>query len=428
MSRKQSRVQRGCGIDIDKQWLWASLYTVTPKGNVKEKFKQFSNDAPGIEELKGWLSSHKVVDVAFESTGVYWQLLFDKLECEFNPMVGNPCKMKGMRGYKTDRGDGRWIATLLRLGAIEPSFVPPRSIRELRLLTRQYQTMTCDRTKVKNRIKKTLRQVGITIDLCMKNLYSKTGRAMLEALIACKDAVAVASLGIRLKTSYSDLLKALEGAPLTPKLGRVLARYYRMMTYLDSELEMLWSEIEDAAKQYDEQISLLESVPGIGRKTAIFLIAEMGADMSVFKSVKNLASWGGLCSGNNSSGGQRKKSKATKGNKYLRTALVQAAWAAIRTQGSSYRDWYYSNKARLGHPNKAAFAVAHQLLRACYSVLSTGSEYTKSCSEAVERRARRIKKQLRAIPTEELEQELEDRRRKLEMLEGQPLVSVPLPV
>jgi len=400
---------RACGIDIDKRWLWACVHIIEPNRKIKERFRQFDNDQAGIRKLRTWLKRQKVTDVAFESTGVYWQMLYDSLSNTCDVIVGNPLQMKGLRGYKTDRGDGRWIVTLLRAGAIKPSFIPPREIRELRLLTRQYHKIVQDRSRNKNRTIKTLRQVGITIDGCMSDVFCKTGRAMIEALIRGEGAEVVASLGTRLKATHIGILTTLEGAPMCANHCDVVGRYYRAMISQERETTELWSRIETAARPFEESIRLLTTIPGINRKAAIYVIAEIGVDMDVFGSVKRLSSWAGLCPGNNSSGGKRKSGRSSSGNQYLRAILAQAAWAAIRTKGSVFREFYYSNRERLGHNNKAAFAVAHKLLRVCFAVLRNKEEYVMAHSDNIAHRARNVRKQLRRATTDELLQEINRR-------------------
>jgi len=425
MARKKKLHENVSGIDIDKLWLWCCVIVATSTGT-RVHHNQFSNDPSGISKLIRWLKKKKVTRVAFESTGVYWIMLYDKLHGKFKVTVGNPRQMKPMRGYKTDRGDGKWIANLLRVEAIKPSFIPPKLVRKLRLYTRQYRSLVEDRTRIKNRITKCLRQAGITLDARISDLFCVSGRNMIKALIERKGPEEVAGLGARLDASKDELMEALDAAPLSRQFRNVIGRWWRMLLHYDAEIERLWEkELEPAARPFEKQVQRLDTVHGVARNSAICLIGEIGVDMSVWGSIKRLASWAGVCPGNNASGGKRKRGTAPKGNKYVRGILGEVAWAAIRTKGSSFRDWYYSNRKRLGHKNKAAFAVGHKVLGAIFSVLDQDKDFEDACIEEVQKRARRVRNSLREATDDELEEEVGRRHRRRDR-EAQ--IATPLPV
>jgi len=370
-------VKRGCGIDIDSLRLWVTVFITTLTGKVKMDTIEFDNSVDGIEKLITWLRKKKVTHVAFESTGNYWQMLYSFLEYHFTVIVANPRQIKQLKGKKTDPHDAKNIARLLRLGVIEPSFILPHDLREIRDLTRQYQNMIHDWVRVKNRITKTLRHACITLDAYMADIFGVSGQVIIQSLIDGVPGKEAAKLVKgKLKKNIPNLEAALR-YPLSNHYREILARYWRQYLFLQDELANLDIEINMRMKPYKAPIKQLQTLPGFGQKMSCNIISEMGDDMSCFPKAENLCSWVKICPGNNSSGGKRKSGRNSKGNKYLRSYLVEAAWAAVRTRGSEFRELYYRRCARLGK-KKAIVSVAHKMLRIIYTMLSKGIDYDKA--------------------------------------------------
>ena len=369
-------IKRGCGIDIDSLELWVTVFIATLTGRVKTETRPFDNSVDGIEKLIFWLKKKHVTHVAFESTGNYWQMLYSFLEDHFTVIVANPRQIKQLKGKKTDPNDSKNIARLLRLGVIQPSFILPRDLREIRDLTRQYQNLIQDMVRVKNRITKTLRHACITLDTCMSDIFGKSGHLIIQALVDGVPGKEAAQLAYGVLRKKIPMIEASLRFPLSDHYRDVLARYWRQYLFLKEELLRIDIEINKKMKPYQPTIRQLKTLPGFGQKISRGIISEMGDDMSCFSTSKNLSSWVKICPGNNSSGGKSKSGRNSKGNKYIRSYLVEAAWAAVRTRGSEFRELYYRRCARLGK-KKAIVSVAHKMLRITYTMLSEGMDYNE---------------------------------------------------
>lgn len=367
-------IQRGCGIDIDLLKLWVTVFITTSKGRVKTETRSLDNSVDGIEKLVSWLKKKRVTHVAFESTGNYWQMLYSFLEEDFTVIVANPRQIKQLKGKKTDPHDSKNIARLLRLDVIQPSFILPRDLREIRDLTRQYQNLIQDMVRVKNRITKTLRHACITLDTCMSDIFGLSGHLIIQALIDGVPGEKAAKLAKgKLIKKIPNIVAAVR-FPLSDHYRDILARYWRQYLFLMEELALLDKEINKKMEPYKVSIERLKTLTGFGQKIARGIISEMGNDMSHFPTGKNLSSWVKICPGNNSTGGKRKSGRNSKGNKYIRSYLVEAAWGAVGTHGSEFRELYYRRCARLGK-KKAIVSIAHKLLRITYTMLSEGIDY-----------------------------------------------------
>jgi transposase len=299
---------------------------------------------------------------ALESTGVYWKPVYLLLETEFECWLLNAQHLRNVPGRKTDVADAAWIAQLVAHGLVRPSFVPPKEIRELRELTRYRKALIQERTREAQRLHKTLEGSGIKLSSVATDILGVSGRAMLDALIAGThdpDILADLARG-KLRKKLPALRKALTGwfSPLHRILvGEMLAH----LEYLDESIERLSDDIATMIVPFSRAIDVLDTIPGVNRRTAEVLVAEIGVDMRRFPSAGHLASWAGMCPGNNESAGKHFSGKARKGSKWLRVALVESAEAAHRTKGTYLASHYARIKGRHGH-KKAIFAVAHTIL------------------------------------------------------------------
>src|SRR4029450_1898287 len=391
-----------CGLDVHAKMVVACLIT---KG--RKEIRTFATMTDELLQLGDWLSGVGCTHVAIESTGVYWKPVFNILESLLKVILVNARHIKAVPGRKTDVRDCEWLADLLRHGLLKASFIPPREIREIRDLTRYRRTLVTEHTAVANRLQKLLESANIKLGQVASDVLGMSGRLMLRALAEGeRDAAKLAELAQgKLKSKKAELRRALEGR-LTQAQRWVLAEFLARLDELEAALTRVETRIrEEVANCSDpfvqEAVELLDSIPGVGERTAQTIIAEIGVDMGRLPSAKHLASWAGVCPGNNESAGKRKSGQTTKGSKSLRTALVEAAWAATRTKGTYLRARYQRLVKRMPK-KKALVAVAHTMLVIVYHLLSRrvvyaelGSDYVDR--QQVERQRRRLVERLEAL-------------------------------
>jgi len=364
---------RCCGIDVHKDSVTACVLIYAEGKEPDVRKKEFATHFKALLNLKMWLLAQKVTHVAMESTGVYWKPVWQALEGHFELILANPFQIKTMPGRKTDARDCQWIAQLLAHGLIKPSFVPPQATRELRDLTRYRVKLTEERNRVHNRIHKVLEDACIKLDTVATDILGASGRAMIKAIIAGQehpDWLADKAKG-RLREKRPELRLAMR--------GRITNHHRLMLRELMDDLEFVESKIarldkEIAPKVDVETLARLATIPGIDLITAWTLIAELGSDMKVFHSPKHAAAWAGLCPGNHESGGKRLSNRTRKGNRWLRRALCQSAWAATRKKNCYLRAYFFRKSGKHGI-RKAIVATAHRLLLIAFCILRDGTEY-----------------------------------------------------
>jgi transposase len=344
-------------------------------GRATQHVQTFRTTAADLVVLHDWLAAHGVTHVAMESTGVYWKPVFYALESDFTCLLVNAAHIKRVPGRKTDVQDCVWIAQLLEHGLLRGSFVPPVPIRELRDLTRYRKALIQDRTRVANRLHKALEDAGVKLASVASDILGVSGRAMLHALAeGTTDPEILADLARgRLRGKLPALRAALTGRFRSHHaflVGQLLAH----LDYIDEAIATLSAEIESRLGPFADQLNRLDSIPGINRRTAEVIIAEVGVDMGAFPSAAHLASWAALCPGNNESAGKHKSGKTRKGNRWLRTALIEAAAGASRAKESALQARFRRVLRHRG-PKKAVVALAHTLLRIVYHILADGTVY-----------------------------------------------------
>ncbi len=348
----QTLVERGCGLDVHQATVVACLLIVLQNGKVQKQIRTFGTTTRELLSLREWLLSEGCTHIAMESTGVYWKPIYAILEGALEIVVANAQHVKKVPGRKTDVKDAEWIADLLCHGLLRSSFVPPKPIRELRDLTRYRRKLVESQTAERNRLLKLLETANIKLASVATDVFGVSGRLMLEALVE----------GKATPQEMAELAKGrLRQFLLRLQLDRLEAA--------EKDLAVLEQRLQEKLKPYAEQLTLLDEIPGVDWTLAAVIIAELGVDMSVFGSVSQLASWAGVCPGNNESAGKRKSSRIPKGNVYLKTALVEAANSAAKAKGTYLRDKFYRLKARRGY-KRAAVAVAHKILVAIYHMFS----------------------------------------------------------
>ncbi|HWP55868.1 MAG TPA: IS110 family transposase [Pyrinomonadaceae bacterium] len=364
-----------CGLDVHAKTVVACLIK-----HGKKQIRTYSTMTDDLLRLSDWLVSEGCRQVAIESTGVYWKPVFNILEGVLEVVLVNARHVKGVPGRKTDVRDCEWLADLLRHGLLRASFIPPLPIRELRELTRHRHTLVRDQTAVSNRIIKLVESANIKLAEVASNALGVSGRAMLRALAKGEeDAAKMAGLARgRLKVKQGQLTRALQGR-LTRSQRFVLTELLDQLDQLEAAVTRVSAEIceqiEESSDPFvKEAVELLQTIPGVGEQIAEVIVSEIGTDMTRFPSDKHLASWAGVCPGNNESAGKRKSGKTTKGSNYLRAGLTQASWAASHTK-LTYLAAQHKRLIRRMGKKKALVAVGHSILVIAYHILKNRASY-----------------------------------------------------
>jgi transposase len=391
-----------CGLDVHKQSVVACLIQPTAEVGQTKTIRTFGTMTEDLDALAEWLAQAGCTHVAMESTGVYWKPVYNRLEGRFTILVANAQHIKTMPGRKTDVKDCEWIADLLQHGLLTPSFIPSQAQRELRDLTRTRTTLIDERSRVVLRLQKVLEDANIKLAGVASDIMGVSARAMLEALVAgTTDPALLAELAKgKLREKRAQLAQALTGR-MTEHHRLMIGSHLAHIDFLDEQIEQLNQVIAERLRPFEVELTRLQTIPGIGRRTAEVLAAEIGLDMSHFPSAAHLASWAGLCPGNQESAGKRKTGKTRKGSKWLRRALVQAAQAAARKKGC-YPSTQFRRLIVRGGAKKALVAVGHTLLVTVYYLLTRQEEYhdlspIQLDAELRERAKKRAIQQLEAL-------------------------------
>ena len=362
-------IEKCCGIDVHKSNLTACLLIGKGDGKAEKTIKTFSTMTSDLLALKDWLEAEGCTHVAIESTGVYWKPVFNILESSLTVILANARDIKSVPGRKTDIKDCEWIADLLRFGLIRASFIPPKPIRELRDLTRYRTKLTQEMTSEKNRVQKVLEDANIKLSSVATDIFGTSGQQMINALLetnSTPEEIAELAKG-RLRKKIPELVEALRGN-VSDHHRYLIEMSLRHLESLGELITDLGERIDKAMEPYREDKELLMSITGVEEKSAESIIAEIGVDMNQFPSQAHLASWAGVCPGNNESAGKRKSGRTTKGDTWLERILVQVALAASKAKNTYLKDKYHRIAARRGK-KRAAVAVAHKILGFAYYVL-----------------------------------------------------------
>ena len=373
---------------MHKKSVVACLIVAGADGEPKKEIRTFGTMTEDLLELSDWLAAAGCTHVAMESTGVYWKPIYNLLEAAFMPLLVNARHIKTVPGRKTDVKDCEWIAELLRHGLLRGSFVPERAQRELRELTRYRTALVRERAAEVNRLQKTLEGANIKLASVATDIMGKSGRQMLKALIAgSTDTSAMAQLAKgKLRAKIPQLERALRGCCAAHQ-HFLIAQQLAHIDFLEETIERLSTEVAERVSPSEEAIERLETIPGVGRRTAEAMLAEIGSEMSRFPTAGHLASWAGMCPGNNESGGKRRSGKTNKGNPWLRAALVEAAQAAGRTRNTYLSAQYRRLTSRRGK-KRAAVAVGHTILVIAYHLLEHSCSYEELGSDYFDKRDR----------------------------------------
>lgn len=372
-------VYRCCvGLDVHKKSILANLLRRGVKGQEDvDEVRSYGTVTQDLLALSHWLKQAGCTHVAMESTGVYWKPIYNILDDEgFEVILVNAKHMKNVPGRKTDVQDCQWIAQLLQHGLLKASFIPPEPIRQLRDLTRQRKKLVDQKGSCVQRIQKVLEDANIKLSSVASDVVGISGREMLGQMIAGEtDAQKIAALARgRLRSKMQELVLALEGR-VTDHHRFLLDQHMRQIEFLEGMIEEYEKRIDEQVRPFFELIPLLDTIPGINKTAAVAVIAEIGTDMNYFPDERHLGSWAGMCPGNNESAGKHRSGKTRHANKWLRSTLVEIAWAASRTKGSYFRSQYRRLASRRGR-KRALVAVGHSILTVVYHVMKNKVAYT----------------------------------------------------
>jgi transposase len=370
------------GLDVHKKTVVACVRRIGSGGSVTCEVRTFGTMTKDLLSLSDWLEAEGVGPVAMESTGVYWKPIYNLLEGRFEVTLVNAHRLKHVPGRKTDVKDAEWIAQLLQYGLLSPSFIPPPPIRELRDLTRQRTQLVRDRATAANRIQKVLEDANIKLASVASDVLGVSGRAMIQALIDGQDDPdELAELAKRrLRGKIPELKLALHGR-VTEHHRFLLRALLDQIDLLEGLIVRYDARIEEVSAPFAEPMQVLQGIPGVGTQAAEVIVAEIGTDMTKFPTPGHLSSWAGMCPGNNESAGKRRSGKTTKGSQWLRTTLVQVAWAASHTKETIFSATYSRWAKRLGR-KKALVALGHKILVVIWHLLKHRTEYQERWAPA----------------------------------------------
>jgi transposase len=389
---------RVAGLDVHKKIVWVAVRLPGQRaGERTVTVRRFKTFWRSLRQMAAWLAELGVTDAAMESTGVYWWPVYHALaQAGIEVCVCNAAHMRNVPGRKTDLADCQWIAELHEYGLLRPSFIPTGAVAELRARTRYRKKLIEQRTSEGQRLSKVLEDAGIKIDSVASRLLLKSGRAMIEALIAGErnpGRLADLALG-RLRRKTEELQMACDGR-FTAAHAQMCRLHLDAYDHLTAKIAELDTLVAEAAAPFAALIARLITIPGIGQRTAEVIVAETGGDMARFTSAARLAAWAGLAPGDNESAGKRKKAPTRNGDRHLRAAMVEAAWATARTAtrpGARFRR--LARRFGKGHEKKAAVAVAHTLLSIAWAVMRYNGDYVDAGTDYYDRRDQRNREHL----------------------------------
>jgi transposase len=390
------------GLDVHKETVVACV-RLALGDKVSREVRTFETTTSGLLLLRAWLTEMGCTHVAMEATGVYWKPVWNILsDGDFELVLANAAHIKNVPGRKTDVSDAAWIADLLAHGLIRSSFVPEQEIQELRELLRTRKQLGRQQSSHIKRLQKTLESANVKLDSVITDIVGKSGRAMIQALIAGEtDPVKLAALADRrIRASAQELREALRGR-VTDHHRFLLHLHLQHIEFADAAIQdidrnvtalitRMDQEVEAGQASFQSLISLLVTIPGIDVLAAWIVLSEIGRDMSRFPTAGHLLSWAGLCPRNDESAGKRRSTRLRKGDRWLKTLLVQCAWAAKRKKGSYFNAQFHRLTGRRG-PKKAACAVAASLLTTIYHMLKDGTQFADLGADHFDRRSKDVR-------------------------------------
>lgn len=369
-----------CGLDVHRDMIEACI--IKGIGSSPEIIRQqFQTTRKELQELGTWLSTNDCYTVAMESTGVYWKPVFQMLEsipgCVADIWVVNAHNMRNVPGRKSDVADAEWIASLLRHGLLEKSFVPPTDIQNLREYSRLHRTFVQERCRYVNRLEKFLQAHGFKFSSVMKDILSVTGKTLLNILAEIGE-ITPEDVSVncrRLRKSDEEIAAAICGKINKAEQG-LLKHLLRKLSSAQEDIDSILSDMQELVQPFALQMEIVCSIPGIDITSAVSILAEISANpQDNFSSPEKLCSWAGLSPRNDESAGKVKSRKIMHGNSYIKSILCQVAWATVRTRNSCFHDWFWSHQGKIGQ-KKAIIAVARKILKLIYVLLFRREKYT----------------------------------------------------
>lgn len=365
-----------CGVDVHKSFFVGTIITTTDGIQPHYQKKRFSTYNGDIRAFKDWLLLHKCLDVCMESTGKYWVPVFNILEEHgIRVTIANPKWVKTVKGNKDDTKDSKWIGDLFRLGLVPGSFIPPKSIRLLREFTRYRSKLVSMRSSEKNRFQNAFTVCNVALDSVVSDMFGKSASAITDYLMSEEPfhpQHCVSLLQRSLKKKANAVLESIEGFSIAPEQKCRMRIVRAHLDYIDSLIADVDRVIASMVGEQESAISLLRTIPGIDRNSAITILSEIGTDMAQFGSSKRLCCWAGLTPGNNESAGKKKSVRITRAGVYLKPALVQAAHAAVKSNDSPYFSLKFEQISKRRGKKRAIIAIARMILTAIFAMLSTG--------------------------------------------------------
>ena len=367
-----------CGVDVHKTFLVATIIKTT-KGiqpsYTKKRFSTFNNS---ILEFKGWLLENDCQHVCMESTGKYWVPIYNLLEDGIHVTIANPKWVKAVKGNKDDTKDSKWIGDLFRLGLVPGSFIPNKDIRIIREYTRYRSKLTSCKSSEKNRFQNAFTVCNVALDAVVSDMFGKSASAITDYLITNEyfDAqICTSFLQTSLRSKADTVIESIEGYQMTQFQKERMIMVRSHLEFVQNAIEDLDTRLDEMIQPYQKEISLLCTIPGVSRHSAITILSEIGSDMSQFTSSKRLCCWGGLTPSNNESAGKKKSVRITRAGIYLKPALVQCAHAAVRSTESPYYKNKYERIYKRRGKKRAIIAIARMILTAIYHMLVKKEEF-----------------------------------------------------
>ncbi len=382
-----------CGLDVHKKVIVACLITTNESGEVTSFIKEFGAFTDDLEKLHNWLQEHECPVVAMESTGVYWRPIHNVLEGDIEVILVNARHIKNVPGRKTDIADSRWLAGLLQHGLLRGSFIPVKEVRHWRELSRIRRKNRDTISDYKRRIHKLFESANIKIDSVVSDLFGVTGRNLILLLLTGPTEVRLADIEYCAKGTLRDKV---------PELHRSIQGFFEdhhrfqlsslmhILETLEGENKSIDNRMKNLMHEHNDLLNRMDEVPGINELSAQYILSELGPQLRTFSSASSLASWAGLCPGNNESGGKRKSGRSSVRKHHLKTIMIEVSWAAVKKKGSYYRDKYWRLKYRLG-AKKAIVAIAHKIIKALYAIIKNGEKYKELGEEYLAKRSKKQK-------------------------------------
>jgi transposase len=398
--------ERCAGLDIGKRLVVVAVRSPGEgPSRRRQEVRSFGTFANDLDALADWLESERVTQVAMEATGVYWKPIWHVLEDRrFELLLVNPTQVKKVPGRKTDVKDAEWIAQLLECGLLRGSFVPPQVIRDLRDLTRYRKRLIQDRVRETLRVQKVLEDAGVKLSSVATNVLGVSARSMIEALIAGErdpDVLAEMACG-RMRPKIPELRQALAASRFRTHHGIMLGEHLAHIDHLDDAISRLDDEVDELMAPFADDRDRLATIPGVGKRAAEVIIAEIGVDMTRFPTSGHVASWAGMCPGNNESAGKHLSGRTRRGDPWLSGLVTECGWAARRTKDTYLAAQFWQIARRRGQ-EKAAVAVGHSILVIAWHILRDQVTYQELGGDWFDRRRdpeaqqRRLIRQLEAL-------------------------------